>query len=156
LEGKSWHVNKNWNFSCSCEWMKLQSLKQIRAPMTSQKQVQTASQKKCAQSYVRWPRLKVLEPASWSRIPSRHERLRPSSQKEKKRLRETKNSQERTSIKTINQWCNRQQYQQQSRRQRIKAPARASAHERESVRRERESTGMRSGLRRNCFKPNQG
>jgi hypothetical protein len=65
--------------------MKLQSLKQIRAPMTSQKQVQPASQKKCAQGYVRWLRLKVLEPASWSRIPSRHEHLRPTSQKEKKK-----------------------------------------------------------------------
>jgi hypothetical protein len=53
--------------------------------MTSEKQVQPATQKKCAQGYVRWPRLKVLEPASWSRIPSRHERLIPTtSQKEKR------------------------------------------------------------------------
>jgi hypothetical protein len=65
--------------------MKLQSLKQIRAPMTSQKQVQTASQKKCAQGYVRWLRLKVLEPASWSQILSRHERLRPTAGQKEKR-----------------------------------------------------------------------
>jgi hypothetical protein len=136
--------------------MKLQSLEQIRAPMTSEKQVQPATQKKCAQGYVRWPRLKVLEPASWSRIPSRHERLIPTtSQKEKRDFERPKThkkehrSRPSTSDAPDNNTSKNLDARESKRR-------RAQARTRERAREERESTGMPSGRRRSCFKPNQG
>jgi hypothetical protein len=137
--------------------MKLQSLKQIRAPMTSQKQVQPASQKKCAQGYVRWQRLKVLEPAKLvadslpTRTPQTHQ---PERKKETSRDQKlTRKNMDQGHQPVMHQTTIRATI---STPENQSAGAGACAGEREREKRVRESTGMPSGRRRSCFKPNQG
>jgi hypothetical protein len=153
---QSWNVNKNWKFSCSCEWMKLQSLKEIRAPMRSQKQVQPATQKKMCTGL---RPMAALE-GSWTRklVADSLQTRTPQTHHQPERKKETSRDQKLTR-KNIDQ-DHQPVMHQTTIPATISTPENQSAgarkRAREGEREKRESTGMPSGRRRSCFKPNQG